>query len=160
MNAAEQRVLIERYREGYREIEQALAGVSKEELDAHPLPGEWSVREVVHHLADSEMVGALRLRRLLAEDHPTLGAYDENAFARGLHYGRPIEPSLAVVDAVRHATAELLRRMTEAEWARTGTHSEIGEYSVERWLQTYASHCHDHADQIRRLRAAVAESRP
>jgi hypothetical protein len=153
MNAAERRVLIERYREGYHEVEAVLAGITRDELDAHPDEEEWSVREVVHHLADSEMIGAIRLHRLLAEDHPALERYDEQEFARRLHYGRPIESSLVLVEAVRRATGELLRRLTETEWARTGIHSELGEYSVERWLQAYAPHCHDHADQIKRLRA-------
>ena len=158
MNAAERRVLIERYREGYAELVAALAEITRDELDAHPFPGEWSAREVAHHLADAEMIGAVRLRRLLAEDHPTLAEYDEQEYARRLHYGRPIESSLAVVEAVRRATSDLLRRMTEAEWARGGAHTELGDYSVERWLQGYAAHCHDHADQIRRLRAAVADA--
>jgi hypothetical protein len=152
MNAAERRVLIERYREGYGEVQEALVGISKDELDAHADEGEWSAREVVHHLADSEMIGAIRLRRLLAEERPSLEGYDEQEFARRLHYGRPIESSLALIEAVRRATGELLRRLTEAEWARSGAHSEIGEYSVETWLQAYAAHCRDHADQIRRLR--------
>jgi hypothetical protein len=102
------------------------------------------------------MTSAIRLRRLLAEEHPTIEGYDEQEFARRLHYERPIESSLLVVDAVRRSTADLLRRLTEQEWSREGTHSESGAYSVETWLQIYAAHCHDHADQIRRVREATA----
>ena len=57
---------------------------------------------------------------------------------------------MVILRAVREATADLLDRMTDADWTRTGTHSESGAYSAERWLEIYAAHAHDHADQIRR----------
>jgi hypothetical protein len=109
---------------------------------------EW----VAHHLADSETMSTIRLRRLLAEDTPLIQAYDEVEFARRLHYERPIEQSLALFAAVRSSNLELLASLTDDEWARTGTHSDDGPYSVERWLEIYAAHGHDHADQIRRAR--------
>jgi hypothetical protein len=79
--------------------------------------------------------------------------YDEGEWARRLHYDdRPIGPSLAALAAARSTTADLLERLTEAEWARAGTHTESGAYGVERWLDIYAAHAHDHAAQIRRAR--------
>ena len=152
MNVDERRALIDRYREGVAEVDKAFAGATPEELDRRPAPDEWSAREVAHHLADSETMSTIRLRRLVAEDDPLIQAYDEAEFARRLHYERAIEPSLAVFAAVRAANIELLDTLTEDEWARTGTHSDDGPYSVERWLQIYADHGHDHADQIRRAR--------
>ena len=94
MDEATRRSLVERYKDGYRVVTEALAGISEGELDARPGPGEWTPREVVHHLADSEMTSAIRLRRLIAEDRPTIAGYDEQEFARRLHYDRPIESSL------------------------------------------------------------------
>lgn len=152
MNAAERSALIDRYRDGIDEVDKALAGATAAELDRRPAPNEWSAREVAHHLADSETMSTIRLRRLLAEDEPLIQAYDEAEFARRLHCDRPIEPSVAVFAAVRTANIELLNTLTEGEWARTGTHSGDGPYSVEAWLQIYADHGHDHADQIRRAR--------
>jgi hypothetical protein len=152
MNIAERRALIDRYRAGVAEVDDALAGANDEELDCRPAPDEWSAREVAHHLADSETMSTIRLRRLLAEDKPVIQAYDEAEFARRLHYDRAIGASLAVFAAVRCANLELLDALTEDEWARTGTHSDDGPYSVEGWLQIYADHGHDHADQIRRAR--------
>jgi len=152
MNAAERQRLIDQYRDGITEVDKALAGATPEELDRRPGPDEWSAREVAHHLADSETMSTIRLRRLIAEDDPLIQAYDEPEWARRLHYDRPIEQSLAVFTAVRTSNLELLERFTEAEWARSGTHSDDGPYSVERWLQIYADHGHDHADQIRRAR--------
>ena len=111
---------------------------------------------MIHHLADSEAMAYIRLRRLLAEDTPVIRGYDEPEWARRLHYDRPIEASLAVTAAVRASSLELLETLTPAEWARTGTHSESGAYGVERWLRIYAGHTHEHADQIRKARRAEA----
>lgn len=144
--------LLERYRTGVEALDEALAGITEAELDRPQPPGEWTAREVVHHLADSESMAYIRLRRLIAEDNPAIQGYDEPEWARRLHYDRPIEASRAVVGAVRAASLQLMESLTEAEWARTGTHSESGAYSVERWLEIYADHTRDHADQIRRAR--------
>ncbi len=147
--------MIEQYKDGYRVITESLEGISDAEMDAREGPNEWSPREVIHHLADSEMASALRLRRLLAEENPEIIGYDQEAYARILYYDRPIEPSLQAFRFARESTAQLLDRMTAAEWARAGTHSESGRYSVEGWLGIYAAHAHEHADQIRRARATV-----
>lgn len=158
MDAQTRRGLIERYKDGYRAVTEALQGISERELDARPAPGKWSAREIVHHLADSEMTSAIRLRRLLAEDRPLIQGYDQDEFARRLYYDRPIHASLDALRAARETTALILDRMTETEWMREGTHSESGRYTVERWLEIYAQHAHNHADQIRRARAAARES--
>ena len=155
MDSQTRRTLIEKYKDGYRVVSQALQGISEQELDARPAPGKWSAREIVHHLADSEMTSAVRLRRLIAEDRPMFQGYDQDEYARRLYYGRPIQASLEAFRAARETTAQILERMTEAEWASEGTHSESGRYSVERWLEIYANHAHNHADQIRRARAAA-----
>lgn len=147
--------LIGQYRDGYRAITEALQDITQAELDAREAPGEWSPREVVHHLADSEMASALRLRQLLAQDNPIIIGYDQEAYARILYYDRPIEPSLLAFRYARESTAQILERMTEVEWERAGIHSESGRYSVHDWLAIYAVHAHDHAGQIRRARATV-----
>jgi hypothetical protein len=146
--------LIEQYRAGIDQVQEALAGVTETELDRRPPePDGWTARQVVHHLADSEAMAYTRLRRLVADDEPVvIAGYDEPVWARRLHYDRPIEPSLAVLRAVRTSSLQLLEALTDADWSRTGTHSESGPYSVDRWLEIYAGHCHDHADQIRAAR--------
>jgi len=83
---------------------------------------------------------------------PAIQGYDEPVWARRLHYDRPIEPSIAVMRAVRASSLQLLESLTAEEWSRTGTHSESGAYGIEEWVRIYASHPHDHADQIRRAR--------
>ncbi len=158
--ATERQALIARYEAGYGEVVDALRGITPDELDWRPTPSEWSAREVVHHLADSETISGIRLRRLLAEDAPAIQGYDESVYARRLHYAdRPIEPALRALEAARATTAQILHGMTDADWRRAGTHSESGPYSAERWLEIYAAHAHDHAGQVRRNRAAWAARR-
>jgi hypothetical protein len=158
MDAATRAGLIAQYRDGAAVVEAAVAAtlaLGPDAIDRSPAPDEWSPRQVVHHLADSETMSATRIRRLVADDEPVvIQGYDEPVWATRLHYDRPVEGSLALLRAVREATADLLDRMTEADWARTGTHSESGPYSAERWLEIYAAHAHDHADQIRRAAAS------
>jgi hypothetical protein len=154
MNDARGR-LMERYAAGIGAVEAALTGVTDEELDRRPAePDGWTARQVVHHLADSETMAYTRLRRLIADDDPRIAGYDEPVWATRLHYDRPIEPSLAVVRAVRASSLQLLGSLTEDEWARTGWHSESGAYSVDLWLEIYADHCADHANQIRDARGS------
>jgi rubrerythrin len=155
MDATRRRELIERYKQGPAVVRDALGGATDAELDARPATGEWSAREVAHHLADSEMTSAIRLRQLIAQDAPTIVGYDEMAFAERLYYDRPIEASLEAVTAARRTSAEILERLTDEQWTRAGEHTESGPYGVETWLEIYAVHAHDHADQIRRARAAA-----
>ena len=155
MTHEERQRLIEQYRDGYAAVHRALEGIGPAELDARPAPGTWSPREIVHHLADSEMTSAIRLRRLIAEEAPLIVGYDQEEYARRLCYDRPIDASLDAFRAARACTAEILDRLTPDQWARAGTHSESGTYSVERWLDIYARHAHGHADQIRRARASA-----
>jgi hypothetical protein len=154
MDRAKRDALVDQYKAGYAEVQRALEGITEKELDARPAPGKWSPREIVHHLADSEMTSAVRLRLLIAEDRPAIRGYDQDAFARRLYYDRPVAASLAAFRFARESTGEILDRLTGAQWAREGTHSESGAYSVERWLEIYATHAHKHADQIRKARAA------
>ncbi|MBI4485982.1 MAG: DinB family protein [Acidobacteria bacterium] len=150
---------IAQYKDGYRVVADALQGATDAELDARPAPGKWSAREIVHHLADSEMTSAVRLRLLVASDRPAIAGYDQDEFARRLYYDRPIEASLEAFKAARRTTADILERMTDAEWAREGTHTEHGRYTVEQWLEIYSTHAHKHADQILVARDAARQQR-
>lgn len=148
MDTKERERLIALYRDGYRAIVDALHGADDDALAWRPGPGRWSAREIVHHLADSEMTAAIRLRLLLATDRPAIHAYDQDRFAERLYYDRPHEASLEAFRYARECTAQLLDRLTEEEWLREGTHTELGPYGVTRWLEVYAPHAHSHARQI------------
>ena len=156
MTLEERQALVAQYKAGYDEVVQSLEGFTDEELKAHPLPGKWSAREIVQHLADSEMNSAIRLRKLLTEESPQIQGYDQENNAARLRYNeRDIAPALDALRGARATTAQLLDSMTEEDWARVGTHSESGRYAAGDWLSIYAAHAHNHAAQIRRLRDAM-----
>ena len=157
MIASSRKELIDRYRAGFDQVTKALEGFPPGKLTAHPIAGKWSAAEIVHHLADSEMNSAIRLRKLLAEAHPVIQGYDQEVWAALLHYqARPIEPSLQAFRYARESTAQLFEHMSEADWRKLGWHSDAGSYHTERWLEIYAGHAHGHAEQIARLKAALA----
>ena len=148
--------LVAAYKDGYRAVVDALDGATDAELDFAPGEGKWTARQIVHHLADSEMTSAIRLRLLIASESANIVGYDQDEYARKLYYAdRPIAAALAAFDAARRTSAEILDRMSEDEWLREGTHNEIGRYTVYRWLEIYAVHAHGHAEQIHAARAAA-----
>ena len=112
----------------------------------------WSSRQVIHHCADSEAQSYARLRRLVAEPNPVIQGYDENLWAQDPTLGYtelPIENSIAVFAAVRAASLDIIKRLRPEQLELTGTHTEAGEYSLKRWLETYTRHANDHAEQIK-----------
>src|SRR4029079_3946165 len=139
MSPQERQQLIDRYADGYQQVTQALQGSSEEGLSAHPLPGKWSAREIVHHLADSESISAQRLRKLLTEEKPIIHGYDQERYAVLLRYNeRDMAPALEAFRAARSTTAQLLSAMSSADWEREGWHTESGRYSADTWLRIYA----------------------
>jgi hypothetical protein len=151
MNEQERKRLIDQYRDGYRAVVDALQGMTEDELD-RSAEGGWTPRQIAHHLGDSEMMSALRIRRLLVEPEPVIHGYDEKGFAERLTADRPIQPSVEAMRWARETTGQLLERMTDDDWKIVGTHTESGPYGAEDWLRIYAAHAHDHAAQIKRAR--------
>jgi uncharacterized damage-inducible protein DinB len=156
MTSDKRRELIARYAAGYEEVTKALTGMPQESLSAHPIPGKWSAKEIVQHLADSENISAQRLRKLLVEERAVIHGYDQAEYARRLRYDeRDLAPALDSFRAARATTLQILEAMTSSDWQREGWHTESGRYTPERWLEIYAGHAHGHAGQIRRLREAL-----
>ena len=156
MTPEERHVLIKQYGAGYDEVIDALDNFPAESLGAHPIPGKWSAREIVHHLGDSETTSAIRIRRLLVEDDPVIQGYDQDQYATRLRYNdRDMAPALEAFRSARETTMQLLPSLSDDDWQRAGTHSESGRYTLEDWLRIYAAHAHNHAAQIRRLRDAL-----
>lgn len=150
--------LIERYAAGAEQIRAAADIVPFAEWDAEAEPGEWTARQILIHLADSEIVGAGRFRQLLAEESPALYMYQQAAWAERLGYrgNADVAEALELGAALRRNTAELLRRLVTAEsWARAGQHATRGELSLERLLTLYIGHVEGHLDQLRRIAAKV-----
>jgi hypothetical protein len=151
MDQVRRQTLIERYTQGYQDLAAVVSQLGDAALDIRPGEGGWSPREIIHHLADAELMGAVRLRRLLSEERPPIQGYDQEEYSHKLYYDRPIASSLEVFRTTRLANAELLERLSEEEWAREGTHSERGRYTLDDWLEVYTGHLHTHVEQIRQV---------
>src|SRR5437763_11246882 len=113
MKIEERNELISQYKRGFDDVMTSLKDFPATSLTAHPIAGKWSAAEIIHHLADSETTSALRLRRLLVEDHPLIQSYDQDEYAAKLHYTeRDMAPALEAFRAARATTAQLLDLMT------------------------------------------------
>jgi DinB family protein len=155
MQPAERARLIRQFAAGPDRLEAALAKVPAEALTWRPAPGKWSVHEVIIHCADSEANGHMRIRYVVGEAEPLVVGYDQDRWAREFDYhSLPLEPALATIRAVRANTLPLLERLTEAQWQRTGRHTEHASYGALKWLEIYAEHLEVHVRQIERNLAA------
>jgi hypothetical protein len=142
---------IEKYRKATEQFISTVSGLTSAELDK-ARENEWTARQVIHHVADSEAQSYARLRRLIAEPGTKIQGYDEAAWGENKTLGYtelPIEISLNVFMAVRASSLEILKRITEDQLENSGTHSESGEYTIKTWLHTYIKHPIEHAEQIK-----------
>ena len=125
--------------------------LSDAELDV-AIPGSWSARQIIHHVADSEAQSYARLRRLISEPGTQIQGYDEAGWGENQTLGYkilPIAQSLDVFKAVRASSLEVIKRLNPEQLDNSCTHSESGEYTVMTWLETYISHPLEHATQIK-----------
>jgi hypothetical protein len=144
--------LLERFRKGPELVAAVMTGAAGAEIDWAP-EGKWSIRQILAHLADSEIVGADRLRRTIAEDNPTLIWYDQDAWAANLNYPkRKPSESLDLFRRLRTDNYELLKELPDAAYARTATHSQRGSMTLLDLLEVNAAHVESHARQIREVR--------
>lgn len=151
------REAFEAYLAGPASIREAITGIDQARLSQRPQGSEWSVRDVVIHLSDAELVRAERLRRVVAEDELELRAFDQERWKRRLAYlWRDPELALSLLELLCHANAELLRQLDAAGWERAGRHTEQGRVTVADLVRGGAEHFADHARQIRALRDALA----
>lgn len=148
--------LIEDYLAGPELLRAAVDGMSAEQLDARPVPGTWSTRQVVCHIADFEPVYADRIKRAIAEDEPTVFGGDPDRFAARLSYERRnVADELNLVEAVRRHLAPILQSLDEAGFQRTARHSVDGPVTVETLLRRITGHIPHHVRFIHDKRRAL-----
>jgi DinB superfamily len=152
---SDQSPVLERFRRGAELLAMVLTGVFGEEEDFLAAPGKWSIRQVIAHLADAEVVGAHRFRQLIAEDNPTLVAYDQNLWAANLDYARrKPKQSLESFRRLRAENYELLKELPAGAFDRPGNHTERGRVTLGQLLADYAGHTEAHARQMQSIRDA------
>jgi uncharacterized damage-inducible protein DinB len=137
-------------------VRAALDGLSDAELSQREAPNKWSIRHVVRHLADGDLVWGYRLRLVLAQDRPTLTGYDQDMWADRLGYAHA-DAGQAIDDfsVLRRSNLRLIEASSAADLERVGLHSERGEESVAHMIKLYAGHDLLHLAQISRIRGAV-----
>jgi len=151
--------LLERFRRGPELLAVATTGAAGPELDFKS-ENKWSVRQIVCHLADAEMAAGMRLRQLIAEDHPTLQAWDQNAWATKLDYDkRKISEALELFRVARHSNFDVIKDLPEDAFSRTGTHTRRGEMSLLQFTRLCAEHVENHVKQIAAARASYKQYR-
>ncbi len=146
---------IARYAEGADRLIAALDGLSDEALRARPTADEWSIAEVLAHLADAETIAGERYRRIIADPEAILHPLFQVAWATQLHYDRR-DPRIAAATfrAMRAANTEILRLIPPDAWERTGRHLLTGPVTLRAQVEEFAAHAEEHVEQIVRARGA------
>ena len=130
----------------------ALRGLSESQLDTPYRPDGWTVRQLVHHVADSHLNAYVRLKLAITEDNPTVKPYDEKAFAALADSRLPVEVSLALLESMHARWVAVLRSLTPEQFERPLYHPEIGPIVVDYLVFTYDWHSRHHVAHITRLR--------
>lgn len=134
-------------------IRDAIAGLSEAQIDTAYRPDGWTVRQTVHHVADSHMNSQIRFKLALTEDEPPIiKPYFEDRWAKLGDNSLPVDVSLGLIDGVHARWTALLESLSEADWQEKFIHPETGEWTLEKALALYAWHSLHHTAHITRLR--------
>src|SRR5262249_23229267 len=148
--------LIEQYLAGPQELRRLVAGMSREQVVARPVAGKWSTLEVIAHLADFDPIFADRMKRVIAEEKPTLMGADEKKFtAAPCYQDRDLEEELTIIDMTHRQLARILRKLPESALQRVGNHNERGPLTLEGLLTLATSHITHHGKFVAEKRAAL-----
>jgi uncharacterized damage-inducible protein DinB len=148
------RELIETYVTSTAKVREAVQGLTREELQARPGPGKWSIQEVVIHLVDSDDIAIDRMKRILTEDNPSLLYADETAYIDRLHpHEHDLGDALTFFEINRRQFARVLRKLPDEAFQRAGTHNRKGRVTVAEMLASYVRHIDEHLEYVRGKRA-------
>jgi uncharacterized damage-inducible protein DinB len=152
------KTLIEQYARGAGLVAEGIKGLSPADLLAHPMPGTWSIQQIVLHLMDSDLIASDRMKRVIAEENPTIVGYNETAFAQNLYYDQQDAATAAeIFRQNRQMTAVILRRLPDAAFARIGTHNERGTLTLGDLVATYVAHLDHHLGFLRHKRQLLGK---
>ncbi len=156
MTPDERRTLIAKLRSFPDVLDAALRSISVDQLTVEALPGEWTIAQVVHHLADAHMHAYARFKHIQVEDYPTFKPYEQTDWAETADAcDAQIADSLAILRGLHHRWTRLMESLTDEEWARKGLHPDLGEISAEGLLIGYVNHSQNHLLQIGKTAEAL-----
>jgi uncharacterized damage-inducible protein DinB len=142
-------------------VQTALASLTERELSQPEAPAKWSIRHVVRHLADAELVWGYRLRLVLSQERPALTGYDQDRWAERLHYEQAsLDLALQEFHVLRRSNVQLIDAASPGDLARVGVHAERGEESVAEMIRLCAGHDLLHLAQLARVRHAIRPDEP
>jgi len=133
-------------------MREAIRGLTDAQLDTPYRPGGWTVRQLVHHVADSHMNGYIRTKLAVTEENPTIKPYDQDAWSTLPDSRLPVAGSLAILDAVHERWTAINRSLQENDFARPFTHPELGQMTLDRQIHLYGWHSRHHVAHITGLR--------
>ena len=139
---------IQTYSELPLKLAAAVAGLTDEQLDTPYRDGGWTLRQTVHHLADSHINGFARVKFALTEDNPTIKAYHEDLWAELPDNSMPIEPSMKILEGIHARLTEILKNLSEGEWGRAYVNTESGPWTIDGFIALYAWHSRHHTAHI------------
>lgn len=143
------RSLIDQYEKGGDALRMAVRGLERQDLLAYPVPGTWSIQEIVIHLTDSDLISADRMKRIIAEDNPTLIGFDETRFTKNLFYNeQSVEDAVTIFELNRRNFARVLKKLPDAAFDRIGTHNERGAVTLANLLAGSVKHLKHHMEFI------------
>jgi DinB superfamily len=151
--------LLEAYREGPARLRAAIAGLSMEQMRAHPRPGKWSILETVLHVTDSELSGAMRVRYVRAQPGIMLPMYDQDLWTARLRHNEAdvglLDDTLALFHLLRRITGRIFAAAEGDDWLAAAVHADFGEITLRNLLELYADHSERHVEQILECRAKL-----
>jgi hypothetical protein len=150
--------LIDEYERGADAVTRGVEGLTRDELLSYPVPGTWSIQEIAVHLMDSDLIGADRMKRTIAENRPSNLGYDENAFIKHLRYDlQDARTAGEIFAANRRLFTVVLRALPDEAFSRVGVHNENGPETLETQLGKYVKHLEHHMTFLRRKRAMLGK---
>ncbi len=129
-------------------LRKTVTGLTDEQLEKTYRPGGWTLRQVIHHIADSHINSIIRFKWALTEDEPTIKVYKQDEWAKLPDSKLPIEPSLLILEGVHQRMVAMFNNLNEDDWNRTFTHPEAGLMALKRLLALYAWHGKHHLAHI------------
>ena len=154
--------LIESYAHGGEKVSQSIRSLTADDLLSVPPAdanvGRWSIQQLVLHLSDCELVFCDRMKRVIAEDNPTLLAFDEMRWTAALHYhDQSVQDAVQLIDLARRQMAIVLRNLPQEAFARSGTHSQTGRRTLQDLVQSAVDHLEHHLKFVHGKRAYMGK---
>ena len=152
------RKLVDAYAAGANKVAEAIVGLGREGFLKFPVAGTWSIGQIVIHLMDSDLIASDRMKRIIAEDRPTLIGYNESLFGERLFYDQlDIQLACDIFAKNRQLTYEILRRLPDTAFERVGCHNEVGDKTLAQFVKTYVDHLRYHLTFIERKRGLLGK---